>query len=289
MLNIQKSSDSYPSLLKQLHKPPETLFCKGVPSLLNKPSIAIVGTRRCSDYGKVITQKIIRELSVLDINIVSGLASGIDTIAHNSALKNSLSTIAVLGSGLKNIYPRENIKLAAKIAQKGLLISEYSEETEPLKYHFPARNRIISGISMATVVIEAPEKSGALITAKFALEQGREIFVVPGDIDRPNSKGIINLLQRGAAYPISSGVDIIQQLNLFPSKKSKAENSQVAALKLPLKEVLVLNQLSQFRVRSLKEITEKLSLPTSEILSSLSLLEIEGLITNRSGKYIRNI
>ena len=163
-----------------------------------------------------MTQKIIEELAVLDIAIVSGMAIGIDTIAHKTALKLNIPTIAVLGSGLNNIYPKANLKLAQKIAQNGLILSEYEPDAPPLNYNFPQRNRLISGLSVATIVVEAPEKSGALITARFALNQGREIFVVPGDADRVNSKGITKLMQKGAAYPVTCGQDIIESLKIQP-------------------------------------------------------------------------
>jgi DNA processing protein len=289
MFILKKSQINYPKLLMELHKPPEKLFCKGVLELFDKPSIAIVGTRRYSDYGKAATQKIIQELSLIDINIVSGLAKGIDTIAHKAALENGLSTIAVLGSGLEQVYPRENRSLAKEIATKGLLISEYPPDSPPEKYHFPQRNRIISGLCLATVVIEAPIKSGALITADFALDQGRDIFVVPGDIDRPNSQGIFNLLQRGVACPISSGKELMQRLNLIPTKSPQNTLTNISDLKIGEKEAIVLAQLSKYRARSIEDISKKVPLHTSEILGFLSLLEIRELVENRAGKYLRLI
>src|SRR3989338_2643499 len=171
-MKLHISDKRYPALLKQIFSPPAVLFCKGNLELLSSPCISIVGTRRSSDYGEFMTRKIINELSATSLTIVSGLAKGIDTIAHDAAMKNNMPTIAVLGSGMHNIYPQQNKGLAEQIKGKGLIITEYEDEETPQKCNFPKRNRIISGLSIATLVIEAPEKSGALITAKLALEQG---------------------------------------------------------------------------------------------------------------------
>lgn len=274
-----------PARLKEIYNPPKQLFYKGNKNCLQKTCISIVGTRKYTEYGEFMTKKLVEELAVLDITIVSGLAIGIDTIAHESAIKHDLPTVAVLGSGLDNIYPIVNQKLAHEITQSGLLLSEYEPHKGPINFHFPQRNRIISGLSVATIIIEAPEKSGALITARFALEQGREIFVVPGDADRTNSKGIINLLQRGAAYPITSGQDIIEilkiQPHLFP--KETAEPTY----KFTEEEATIINNMQKRRPSSLEEIAKKSALQTEKILATLSILEIKGLISTKDGKYLR--
>jgi DNA processing protein len=279
-----------PAHLQEVYDPPNGLYYKGKTDCLGKTCISIVGTRKYTDYGEFMTQNIVEELAVLDIAIVSGLAKGIDTIAHEAALKNGIPTIAVLGSGLENIYPRENERLAHEITRTGLLLSEYEPYGEPLKYNFPQRNRIISGLSVATIVIEAPEKSGALITARFALEQGREIFVVPGDVDRPNSKGILNLLQRGGAYPITSGQDVIEQLkiqpHLFPAEKSQ-EKPKELPYKFTPDEQKIIENMQKRRPITLEELARKSPQPTEKILATLSILEIKGLITTKDGKYLR--
>jgi DNA processing protein len=305
---ILKITDhNYPTLLKQIYNSPKLLFYKGNIEILKKTCISIVGTRKYSDYGKFITEKIVEELSELDIAIVSGLAIGIDTIAHKSALKNSLPTIAILGSGINNIYPKENHSFAQELIKNNLLLSEFPDQDEPNKTTFPQRNRIVSGLSVATIIIEAPERSGALITAKLALDQGREIFVTPGDIDRENSLGVLRLLQRGGAYPISSGEDIIQVLKTQPylfdyDDCIKKENSSPspspspppqtllkpeALYKLTKEQETLLKTIPPRRHSSLDDIHKKTSLTTSEILSILSILEIKGIITTSCGKYLR--
>ncbi|MBD3330166.1 DNA-protecting protein DprA [Candidatus Peregrinibacteria bacterium] len=285
---IEISSELYPNLLKNIYDPPHRLFYRGNLDLLNKSAISIVGTRSYSEYGKSVCKKIIEELSILDIVIVSGLAIGIDAIAHSEALKNGLPTIAVLGSGINNIYPVANAGLAEKISNRGLIISEYPGSTEAQKYHFPKRNRIVSGLSIATLVIEAPLKSGALITARMALEQGREVFVVPGDIEKKNSEGILDLLQKGGAYPIKSGREIIELLNLVPAKKPKLTEVS-PLLKLNNLEKLVIASISAFRKTSISQVLKKTGLSIEQILSILSILEVKGLIRNLDGKYLRLI
>jgi len=194
---IISSDNKYPDLLKEISYSPSSLYIKGeIPEEM--PCIAIVGTRKISAYGKLVTEKLVQELVRYNFIIVSGLAYGIDTIAHETALKNQGKTIAVLGSGLNNIYPYSNKRLSQEITKHGALISEYPLDTPALKSYFPWRNRIISGLSLATVVIEAPEKSGALITAQFALEQNREVFAIPGSIFNKNSIGTNNLIKQGA-------------------------------------------------------------------------------------------
>ncbi len=298
----------YPAQLKEIHNPPQKLFYRGDPETLKKTCISIVGTRRNSDYGEDLTRKIVEELRVLDIAIVSGLAKGIDTIAHEAALKNGLPTIAVLGSGIDNIYPRQNFNLAEKIInENGLIISEYEGVAEPSKFNFPQRNRIISGLSIATIVIEAPEESGALITARFALEQCREIFVVPGDVDRITSLGSLRLLQNGGAYPIGSGQDVIDilkkpqrlfkmpqnsELKLRPiadvpkQKPQTLENPRVS-YKTTKEEDRLLSIFHQHRGLTIDKIIQKLPIPISQILTTISILEINGLITVKDGKYFR--
>ncbi|MBR2240923.1 MAG: DNA-processing protein DprA [Clostridia bacterium] len=194
----------YPNKLKELYDKPVVLFAKGNINLMNNNCVAIVGSRECTEYGKNEAQKLSYELAKNNMCIVSGLARGIDKYAHIGAIKAKGNTIAVIGNGLDNIYPYENQKLAERIIENnGLIVTEYIVGTKPDKINFPARNRIISGLSDGIVVVEAKEKSGALITADFGLEQGKEIFAVPGNINCQNSVGTNRLIQDGANIVIS--------------------------------------------------------------------------------------
>lgn len=197
---INFSSDKYPKQLREIYNPPKRIYAIGNIEILNKVGIAIVGSRKATEYGKKVAFRLSKDLSERDIVIISGLAKGIDSYAHIGSLNvQNGKTIAVLGSGIKVIYPKENIELARQIVRKGgCIISEYSPDDTPNKSNFPERNRIISGLSKGVVIVEASEKSGALITADFALEQGREVFAVPGNIYSTTSVGTNKLIQQGA-------------------------------------------------------------------------------------------
>mgnify|MGYP004509106481 FL=1 len=202
------NSKEYPEKLKNIYNPPLKLYVLGNKQLLNQKSIAIVGARKATEYGKKMAYKFSKELAEMGINVISGLAKGIDAYAHlgtiqaQSKVINSGKigkTIAVMGSGFNNIYPKENIELARKIIKSGgCIITEYSAETKPEKLNFPKRNRIISGLSNGVLVVEANKTSGALITADFALEQGKEVFALPGDITKEQSEGCNELIKDGA-------------------------------------------------------------------------------------------
>ncbi|EAH3831275.1 DNA-protecting protein DprA [Listeria monocytogenes] len=190
--------DSYPALLREVYEAPPILFCKGNIDLLQRQAIAIVGTRQMSEYGRKACVKIASEPSAHDLTIISGMAIGIDTIAHKATLNKNGATIAVLGSGVNKIYPKKNEFLAKEIAKEGLLLSEYLPSQEAKRWHFPERNRIISGLAIGTVIIEAAERSGSLITADIALEQNRQVFAVPGNIFIDTWQGTNYLIQEGA-------------------------------------------------------------------------------------------
>lgn len=209
IIKITMENKKYPILLKQIYDPPKCLYVMGNIEILNNPSIAIVGCREATEYGKKAATYFSYNLAKQNVTIVSGLARGIDSYSHIGALKANGKTIAVIGSGLDIIYPKENEQLAKKIVEQGgAIISEYPLGTRPQKEHFPARNRIISGISQATLVIEAKEKSGSLITADFAMEQGKDVYSVPGNINSKNSVGTNNLIKDGA-IPVSKFSDIL--------------------------------------------------------------------------------
>ena len=207
---ISINSKEYPQNLKNIYDPPKKIYLIGNKDLLYQKGIAIVGARDATQYGKKIAYNLAKELSEQNIVIISGLAIGIDSYAHKGSLKKG--TIAVLGSGIDNIYPKENLELAREIIKnKGCIISEYPLGTKPERLHFPQRNRIISGLSDGVVVIEASKKSGALITAEFALEQGKEVFAVPGDINKKQSEGTNQLIKDGAIL-LTSATDILENI-----------------------------------------------------------------------------
>ena len=205
----------YPQRLKEIYLPPIVLFYRGNLSLINRRAVAIVGSRDHSKYAKDCIHELIPVLVNDDIVVISGLARGVDTLAHEETLKANGSTIAVIGSGLDVVYPLENSKLYDLIAKRGLIISEYPLQSRPLKFHFPYRNRIIAGLSHGVCVIEAKEKSGSLITANLALSENREVFAVPGSIFSIHSKGTNSLIEAGACL-VSSGETITKNLKYFP-------------------------------------------------------------------------
>lgn len=202
----------YPDKLRVIYDPPVVLYVKGNKKIINKKSIAIVGCRLSSKYGENIAKRLAYNLSLNNINVISGLARGIDSFAHKGSLMGKAETIAVVGCGLDIIYPQENKNLFNEIIQKdGLIISEYVIGTKPLAKNFPRRNRIISGLSDGVIVVEAREKSGTLITVDFALEQGKNVYVVPGNIDNVNSYGTNNLIKQGAKV-VTNLQDVLEDL-----------------------------------------------------------------------------
>lgn len=210
---LKITNNEYPRYLKEIYDPPKSIYVLGDKNLLNKTGIAIVGSRNATKYGKQMSSKIAKELAEKGINIISGLAIGIDEYAHMGALQQKNGkTIAVLGSGIDQLYPKQNIELARKIIKSGgCIISEYPIGTRPDKKNFPQRNRIISALSQGIFIVEAGEKSGALITAEFGLEHGKEIFALPGDITKEQSKGC-NLLIKDGAKLVLSSQDILDEI-----------------------------------------------------------------------------
>jgi len=206
---VNITDDKYPVKLKNIYEPPKKLYVCGNVNILNNDGIAIIGCRNCSRYGAIVTRKIAFLLAKKKFNIISGLARGIDTNAHIGTLNSNGTTIAVLGSGLDNIYPHENIEVAKKIVNSGgAVITEYPLGTKPIPKNFPKRNRIISGLADSIIVVEAKKKSGALITVDFALEQGKSVYAVPGDINRLTSIGTNELIKEGA-IPFTCVEDIL--------------------------------------------------------------------------------
>ncbi len=275
MLSIK--SPDYPAALKQLHHPPQTLYYQGDLSLLSKPAIAVVGSRRMSGYGKVVTEQITSALVRAGVTVVSGLAFGVDTVAHQTTIAEGGKTIAVLGGGLDNIFPVENQQLAQQIAQKhGLLISEYPPGSPSLKFHFPARNRIIAGLSQAVIVTEAARGSGSLYTAKAAMEQGKEVYVVPGPITSATYLGCLTLIREGSQMVITIE-ELISDLGLHPSPK---------LLNLTPEEHKVLALLEE--AQSIDDLHSSLHLPVSQLAAILIRLEMKGAVKNvGAGRYLK--
>lgn len=203
--------EEYPESLKNIYSPPITLYCKGDITLLKRKSVAIVGCRDSSTYGRSIAEKFAKDLCEKKLVVVSGLAKGIDSAAHVGALKGNGETIAVLGCGVDIVYPKENVNLYLDIMKKGLIVSEYIVGTPPESSNFPMRNRIISGLSQGVLVVEAKKKSGTMITTDFALEQGKELYVIPGNITSKNSEGTNELIKEGARI-VTSIQDILEDL-----------------------------------------------------------------------------
>jgi DNA processing protein len=205
----------YPERLKQIYQPPWALFAKGNLSLLSKePKLSVVGSRQGTQYGKNAIRFLFPPLIEKGIVIVSGLAKGVDTFAHESAISLDGKTIAVIAGGLYHIYPNENTSLASKMMKTQLVLSEYPPDTKPERWHFPARNRIISGLSFGTLLIEANQKSGSLITANYAVNEGREVFAIPGSIFNPFSSGTNQIIQQGAKL-ITTADDILEEMDHF--------------------------------------------------------------------------
>jgi len=282
------TDEEYPQLLKEIYDPPAVLFCKGTLLPQDNFGLAVVGSRKLTDYGKRVTEKFSFELASCGITIVSGLARGIDSVAHLSALSAQGRTIAVLGSGILKIYPPENKKLSEQIIQSGAILSEFYPETPPKRENFPKRNRIISGMTLGTLVTEATTNSGALITAKLALEQGREVFAVPGNITSKNSEGTNFLIKNGAKL-VQKIDDILEEIKPFIPSLKESIISLESNIKVDLnnEENAIFSLLD--RPLNLDEIVINTELSISRVLEILLKLEINGLITRFEGKYVRRI
>ena len=277
---LSLKSSNYPEELKNISQPPVYLYYKGDISLLKGKRIGVVGTRKATVYGKITCEKMTEDLVNNEITTVSGLALGIDSICHKKTLDKNGKTIAVVGSGLDVIYPKENRILWENIEKSGLIISEYPLGTEPIGYNFPMRNRIIVGLSRGILVIESQKKGGSLITAELALEEGREVFAVPGDIFSPSSEGCNNLIKNSQAKLTTDVKDIIIEYG-WELKNNKNNN-----LKLTSYEEKIFFLLE--KEKNLDELILGTSLKASEILSILMDLEIKHIIVSiPGGKYRR--
>jgi len=264
---------AYPSRLKEIYDYPPVLYVRGTLLPEDEWCLAVVGTRRATVYGRQVTEEIVTDLAQNKITIVSGLARGIDSVAHNAALEAGGRSIAVFACGLDTVYPKENANLARRIIQQGALISEYPLGTKPRTDYFPRRNRIMSGLSLGVLVTEAGDSSGALITANLALEQNREVFAIPGSILSPASKGTNHLIQEGAKL-VRDFTDILEELNLTAVAR-QIEMKEV----LPTSdtEALLLKQLSAEPIH-IDELSRSSSLPVSTVSSTLAMMELKGMV-----------
>ncbi|NLW25327.1 MAG: DNA-protecting protein DprA [Clostridia bacterium] len=277
---ISIKDESYPKLLRHIFNPPPLLYVQGNLEEKNL-SIAIVGSRRASPYGKKVAYSFGQQLSEQGVQIISGLARGIDAAGHEGALVGEGGTVAVLGSGLDIIYPRENYNLYKRIINsgKGAVISEFPLGTAPLKLHFPLRNRIISGLAQGILVIEAGAKSGSLITAELGLEQGKDVFAIPGPITSPLNQGSHKLIKEGAKL-VENIDDILEeygQLSLFKNENKK-RTIQLTELEKKILDSLCIEPLT------IDEIAFKTELSVSSVISTLSLLQIKGLVKETAGR-----
>jgi len=286
----------YPENLRAIPDAPLVLYVKGVFKTEHKIAVGIVGSRRASFYGTSLAEKFAAELAQLGVTVVSGMALGIDAAAHKGALKVKGETIAVLGNGLSHFYPSENKKLFETIPLSGAVVSEFPMAAEPRPKHFPRRNRIISGLSLGIVVVEASQKSGALITSDFALEQGREVFAIPGKLDSPNSQGVNNLIKQGAKL-VTSVEDIIEELKphleeymaslravASPADGGTCNDDEKTSLNLTVSETLVYNLLKD-NACHIDEIVQDSNLPASAVMPLLLKLELKKVVKQLPGKF----
>jgi len=287
ILVIKLDDKDYPKLLKQIADPPIKLYCRGNIELLNTFCLAVVGTRKLTAYGREAAQHIIAGLSSSGMTIVSGLAMGIDSVAHQSALDNGLPTIAVLGGAVndEHIGPKTNLPLAKEILNNdGLLISEYSKKDDIRPANFAVRDRIISGISKGVVVVEGAEDSGSLITAKSAVDQNRDVFAVPGSIFSSVSRGTNWLLKNGAKIA-TSAEDIIEEYSKNPELKLGIKNNISTRYPIQKKILVILDEKGEM---TRDEIIRISGIDASQIISALSMLEMNNKIREKNGKYQLN-
>ena len=280
--DVALSDTNFPALLREIPFPPDKLHVWGkIPERGN--FLSIVGTRKCTAYGEEIVRKIIAGLAPHHFVIVSGLAIGIDTVAHKASIENSVPTVAVLGSGLSPsvLYPMRNLPLAEEIVRRGgAVVSEYDTDMKATLWSFPQRNRIISGMCPATLVVEAPEKSGARITARFALDQNRDVLAVPGSIFAPNSYSTNRLIKDGA-YLIENAEDILRIYGI------ETENAHAAEIDLSADEKKIFDELKE--PMYIDSIIRNSKIPAATLSATIGLMEIRGIIKKIGNEYVRNV
>lgn len=274
---LPRSAPGFPRGLAAIFDPPPGIFLRGDGGveLMGLPAVAVVGARSCSAYGAAVARMLGRELAAAGLVVVSGLARGVDGEAHRGAVDAGGVTVAVLGCGIDRVYPAAHAELARRVASSGLIVSEYAPGVEPAPWRFPARNRIIAGLAEATVVVEARERSGALITADLALEEGREVFAVPGEITSALSAGTNALLRTGATA-LTSALDVLEAFGMAPRPSEPPPLGPGAAS--------VLERLREGPAAA-DELSRALALPAGDLASLLAELELAGAIEEREGRY----
>ncbi|OGO26554.1 MAG: DNA protecting protein DprA [Chloroflexi bacterium RBG_16_52_11] len=270
--------DAYPRRLKEIDQPPPVLYVRGEMIPSDEWAVAIVGTRRVTAYGRQVTQEVSSVLASSGVTVVSGLARGVDSLAHQAALEAGGRTLAVLGSGVDVVYPPEHRPLANKIITNGALISDYPLGAQPDGINFPPRNRIISGLSLAVVIVEAGEKSGALITAEFAADQGRDVFAVPGNINAPQSVGCNRLIQQGARPLLNPG-EVLEMLDLTMVYEHRSAR-RVLPSDATESQLLAVIEREPVHV---DEIMAQTNLPVEKITAALALMELKGMVKQVGG------
>jgi DNA processing protein len=277
---LARSAGAFPERLRAVHDPPPGLFLRGAADeeLLSRPAVAVVGARSCTDYGAHVARELARDLAGAGVVVVSGLARGIDGWAHRGALDAGGDTVAVLGCGIDGDYPRAHAQLAAQVADAGLIVAEYPPGVAPAPWRFPARNRIVAGLTLGTVVVEARERSGALITADLALEEGREVFAVPGEITSGLSRGT-NALLRTGAVPVTCVGDVLEAIGVESAAKPQPEPPPGA----PRAVLAAIDRGAQ----TADEIARTTGLAADEVAAALVELELSAHVSAAAGVYRR--
>jgi len=288
----------YPNLLRETYDPPIVIYCLGsVVEAISQPTIAIVGSRRCSSYGRNVAEKLSRELAERGITIISGLARGIDSAAHRGALEGRGLTVGVMGTGLDAVYPKENRSLATQITQNGALVTEFPLATPPASQNFPFRNRVISGLALGVMVIEGAERSGSLITARLAYEQGRDVFAVPGNITSHKSFGPNNLIKDGAKL-VHTWHDVVEELPMevkaaiLSAERGERfiERARVEEVELSPPERRVLKMLHPDEPLHIDQLIVRAGMPSGDLMGALLKLEMLDRIRQLPGKsFVRRL
>jgi len=276
---LPRSDPRFPARLARIHDPPPGLFVRGSadPALLERPSVAIVGARACSAYGSDVAVRLARELAAAGVLVISGMARGVDAAAHRGALELGV-TVAVLGCGVDRDYPVAHTQLAARIAERGLILSEYAPGVEPAPWRFPARNRIVAGLAAATVVVEARERSGALITADLALDEGRDVLAVPGEITSALSHGTNGLLRLGAT-PVTCTADVLEVLGVAPPEPWAVVVPQVEP------RIAAVHSAVVDTPAGVDDLVRRTGLGAGHVAAVLAELELLGLVAQADGLY----